>query len=224
MKNTYVEQRLAGIQNILMGVHQQSAALSASSRGLERQGFIDDFLGKVFPPIYRFGTGDATDSSNNRSGQLDVVVEFPFAPSLPSVGGGATTRLYLAEAVAAVIEVKSDAAGQWNEALHTASQLAPLRRSFGAGMIFGNGPSAEIPLFVVGYTGWKQINTVVNHVESNPSIAGVLIIDSGIFVSSPKFGGIQATGPWALWGLISCLHSITNSLQAASTNPLDYAL
>ena len=59
------------------------------------------------------GTGDATDAGGNRSGQLDVVVEYPFAPSLPL--GVGTTRLYLAEGVAAVVEVKSDAAGQTDD-------------------------------------------------------------------------------------------------------------
>jgi hypothetical protein len=34
------------------------------------------------------------------------VVEFPFSPTLPSVGSTPATRLYLAEGVAAVIEVK----------------------------------------------------------------------------------------------------------------------
>ena len=51
---------------------------------------------KGLPPIYRFGTGDATDSTGNKSGQLDVVVEYPFSPSLPVVGTG-QSRLYLAE-------------------------------------------------------------------------------------------------------------------------------
>jgi hypothetical protein len=34
---------------------------------------------------------------------------------------------------------------------------------------------------------------------------------------------LEATGPWALWGLISALHTITNALQSASTDPLSYA-
>ncbi len=79
--------------------------MSDSSKGSEREHFIDLFLKEVFPPSYRFGTGDALDSAGNKSGQLDVVVELTFFPSLPALGGG--SRLYLAEGVAAVIEVKS---------------------------------------------------------------------------------------------------------------------
>jgi hypothetical protein len=139
MANAHVIQRLAGIQHILNGVHAASSSLSAASRGHERQAFIDNFLANVLPPVYRFGTGDATDAAGNRSGQLDVVVEYPFSPTLPSVGGTGTTRLYLAEGIAAVIEVKSNAMSQWKEAVHTASLLAPLKRSFSAAMTFGAG-------------------------------------------------------------------------------------
>ena len=198
--------------------------MSASSKGTERQTFIDNFLSNVLPPIYRFGTGDATDAAGQRSGQLDVVVEYPIAPSLPAVPGGGSTRLYLAESIAAVIEVKSDLSSQWNEAEHTAAQLAPLRRSFGATMTFGGFPPAQhIPLFSAAYTGWKTVQTAQTRLAASSDISGILIIDSGLFVSSQQFGGIVASGAWALWGLICILHLITNSLQAASTDPTVYA-
>src|SRR5690242_12312013 len=102
--------------------------MSSASKGEERASFIDSFLANVLPPIYRFGSGDCTDTSGHRSGQLDVVVEYPFAPSPPSVAGSSPTRLYLAESVAAVIEVKSNIAAQWRQAAETAAKLAPLRR------------------------------------------------------------------------------------------------
>jgi hypothetical protein len=196
--------------------------MSSSSKGTERESFIDEFLSKVLPPVYRFGTGDATDTTGNKSGQLDVVIEYPFSPTLPSVGSG-QSRLYLAEGVAAVVEVKSDVSSQWGQACHTAAQLAPLKRSFSASMNIGMAPSAEIPLFVAAYTGWKQVQTIQQNLAKEPNIAGVLVIDTGVFVSSPQYGGMQATGPLALWGLICSLHTITTSLQAASTSPIQYA-
>jgi hypothetical protein len=224
MPNHYVLNRLVGIQNMLRAVHQASTSLSTASRGTERQNFIDDFLSKVLPPVYRFGTGDATDVAGHRSGQLDVVVEYPFSPALPSVGGTAATRLYLAEAVAAVIEVKSDVAAQWAQAEQTANQLAPLRRRLGSAITFGGSPLDQIPLFVAGYTGWSTPAALERNLLASPNIAGVLVIDSGLFASSASYGRVRASGPWALWGLIACLHVITNSLQAASTDPLAYAI
>ena len=50
--------------------------------------------------IAGFGSGDATDVAGNRSGQLDVVLEYPFAPSIPA---GGKTKLFLAEGVASVV-------------------------------------------------------------------------------------------------------------------------
>jgi hypothetical protein len=221
MANQHVISRLAGIRAQLMAAHQASTALSNVSKGAEREAFVNDFLANVLPPIYRFGTGDATDIAGNRSGQLDVVVEYPFSPTLPSVGQS-KTRLYLAESVAAVIEVKSSLPGQWSEAERTLAALRPLRRSFGAVMTMGMSPPETLPLFVASYTGWKLKETVVEHVKDNPGIGGILIIDAGIFAAADMFGGWVVTGSAALWGLICCLYMVTNSLQAASTDPLEY--
>ncbi len=122
------------------------------------------------------------------------------------------------------MEVKSNIASQWKEAEQTAAQLALLQRNFSGQITIGaSAPADKIPVFVVGYTGWKNLATVEKKVNQNPDIAGVLVIDKGIFVSSDQYQGIIATGPWALWGLISALHQITNSLQAATTRPLIYA-
>lgn len=219
MPNAHVLQRLTGLQSILNGVHQSSIGLSSASIGQERAAFIEEFLAKVLPPIYRFGTGDATDASGAKSGQLDVVVEYPFAPSLPVVGAG-QSRLYLAESAAAVLEVKSNLANQWSDAVNTATALAPLRRSFGASMSFGNGPQPQIPLFAVGYTGWKNLATLQTNLNACAEIQGALVIDAGIYASK---SGLIAQGPLALWGLIVDLHFVTNSLQSASTNPTAYA-
>jgi len=222
MSNAHIFQRLAGIQKILVGVHQAGKSLSAASKGKEREAFIDSFLSEVLPSPFRFGSGDVTDENGNRSGQLDVVVEYPFMPSLP-IPGLTGTRLYLAESVAAAVEVKSDVSSQWDEVLNVARQLEPITRKFGATMTMGRAPTARIPLFAVGYTGWKRAETLRNRLK-DASVDGILVIDAGVFVSSPEFGVEAATGPWALWGLISCLHQATSTLKSTSTNPLRYAL
>jgi hypothetical protein len=56
MPNHLIESRLAGIQNILNGVHQASAGLSNETTGEERQAVIDSFLAAVFSksiPIWK---------------------------------------------------------------------------------------------------------------------------------------------------------------------------
>ncbi|MGY3330143.1 hypothetical protein ACVILI_003160 [Mesorhizobium sp. USDA 4775] len=219
MPNPHIFQRLTGLQIILNGIHQSSVGLSAATIGQERAAFIDEFLAKVLPPIYRFGTGDVTNSAGAKSGQLDVVLEHPFGPSLPVVGSG-QTRLYLAESVAAVIEVKSNLAGQWQAANATADALASTPRTLGATLSFGNPPSPQIPLFAVGYRGWASIDALTTQVTASPNVTGALVIDPGLYASKT---GFSATGPLALWGLICDLHYATVPLLSAVINPVEYA-
>lgn len=213
--------RLAGIQKSLVGVYESGSGLSTASRGREREQFIDLFLARVLPPGYRFGSGDAIDSHGCRSGQLDVVVEHSFLPSLPALGG--STRLYLAEGIAAVIEVKSDLAKQWKEVESTAAAMRPLKRQFRVpGLTPYGPPSEQVPLFAVGYTGWRQLETVRQKAASG-TVDGILIIDSGLFSTRPDFpDGVFAEGSLSLWGLISALHYCTSSIVANGFSPIEY--
>ena len=222
MSNEYVYQKLMGIQSALVGLHQGGAKGSTASRGEDREGFILHFLNAVLPPLYGFGSGDATDKSGRRTGQLDIVVEYPFAPALPPGTGRHKNKLYLAECIAAVIEVKSDVARQWKEVTRTSAKLKNLRRDFGAQMLTGYPPQEVVPLFAVGYEGWSTIKSLRSKLAVNPEIAGILIIKHGLFAFSRSLGAGEATRPWALWALICALHDITNGLRASSPNPWEY--
>lgn len=222
MANPFLLERLGGIQSALLSIHQAGGGMSNSSKGTEREHFLNRFLREVLPPSFRFGTGDITDISGNRSGQVDVVVEYPFLPSLPAVTEG--PRLYLAEGVAAVIEVKSDVAAQWSEVEATAASVKRLTRDFRATVTMGGpGPERQVPVFAAGYKGWKKQETVEDHVASGV-VDGILVIGPGIFVSRAEFLGIKAPGPWALWGLICCLHHAAAPLKGTSAHPLRYSL
>lgn len=221
--NQHIATRLAGIQEMLMGAHRAGSSMSTASRGSERAAFVDKFLCEVLTPQFRFGDGDATDRAGNRSGQLDVVVEYPWVPSLPVVGSN-RPRLYLAEGVAAVIEVKSDLTRQWDEVKHTSTQLKRLERHYGGGIISGFQPPTQIPLFAVGFTGWKTSQPIQQRLNEG-DVEGILVIDAGLFASVPLFQGITASGVWSLWGLIACLHQVTSVVSSlAGGVPLTYAL
>lgn len=215
--NEHLMQRMAGLQSILNAVYQSNVGLSSATKGGEREAFINEFLSRVFPPTYRFGTGDVTDKFGKKSGQLDVVIEHPLAPSIPALGFGGS-RLYLAECVAAVIEVKSNLSGQWLEAVSTASALSPIRPQF-AGTQIGNTYRPDVPLFAVGYTGWKSHQTVLEKVKSEHSIQGALIIENGLYANKH---GLVATGPFALWAFISDLHTEITRMSIAGVGLMDY--
>jgi len=126
--NTYVETRIKGLIEILNNSYEAGNHLSSATKGNERELFIGEFLSKVYPPYIRFGTGDITDINNQLSGQVDIVVESPFLFSFPIHANG--PRLYLAEGVAAALEVKSDITGQWGEVIATTSKIKKLRRRY----------------------------------------------------------------------------------------------
>jgi hypothetical protein len=221
MQGEELKQRLAGIQKSLMGLFYSGVGLSSASRGQERERFIDLFLCKVLPPGYRFGTGEAIDSFGYKSGQLDVVVEFTFFPSLAAFAG--QPRLYFAEGVAAVIEVKSNLAKQWKEVQNTSSALRPLQRLFKApGFTPFGPPSKKIPIFAIGYKGWKDLE-IVKRKANEGIVDGILIIEQGLFSTSLEFpNGMYAQGPFGLWGLICSLHFCALSIVINSVSPIEY--
>lgn len=214
--------------------------MPSASRGDEREKFIRLYLKQAFPNSFRFGSGQITDKEGEKSGQLDVVVEYPFLPSLPLVGDDGGPRLYLAEGVAAVIEVKSDVASQWSQVERTLEKLADVKRRFGRVLKRMVGPGADgmtreipdhidpVPFFVAGYTGWKNREPLESRVGgrdklSDTAVDGILVIDEGLFVSSRRFGSWTGTGDWSLWGLICSLEMAVNDIKQMGANPLHYS-
>ncbi len=225
-----IKERLSGIQQMLLGARAAGLSLSSATKGREREVFVNGFLAEVLPPHFRFGSGDAIDHKRRRSGQLDIVVEYPFLPSLPLVMGR-SPRLYLAEGIVAVIEVKSDVASQWSEVEATAQQLLPLQRAYGyeGGISIGPRAMPSIPLFAVGYGGWKTFETVHQHVDATKGINGVLVIEHGHFSGTypylnekgeaqPPFARQAKGSPLALWELITCIHYAGSMVTSATKN------
>ena len=154
--------------------------MSSATKGTERELFVEVFLKNVLPLGYRFGTGDITDVHSHRTGQIDLVVEHFTTPSFPLVGA-AIPRLYLAEGVAAAIEVKSDLSSQWDEVVDTGRGVAQLQLTSGA----------HVPYFAVGYRGWKQLDTLEKHAcaatDAGARMTGVLCLDPPLFIGGRLF-------------------------------------
>jgi len=228
LDNTHLRQRLEGILQILKGAHTGSSANSSYTKGTEREAFIHGFLRAVLPATVRFGSGEVTDTHNNISGQLDVVVEYPLLPSVPLMPG-LESRLYLAEGVAAVIEVKSNLSSQWSQVTATADKLGNVRRHFGETRSLRNRhPVERIPLIAVGYEGWQDPETLKRKLEETPSVAAILDLGIDFFCAKLPFMQVQANGTRALavldyyapgvdalWGLVSVLNEHINDLAGA---------
>lgn len=161
----------------------------------------------------------------NRSGQIDIVIEYPFLPSFPMPGG--TDRLYLAESVAAAIQVKSNLSSQWNEVEDTTTSLRKLQRRWtsisGAlgNASFYKGLATPIPYLAVAYTGYKSVESLQERLQKTSEEArptGVLVVDSGAFVC----GDTYAIGELGLYGFAVVLTQMINAVGSADADLTAY--
>ncbi|MCD6216303.1 hypothetical protein J7L05_00405 [bacterium] len=183
MKNEVLNNRFEGILDILMGAFKAGKKGSNVTKGFEREIFINQFLRSIFPPQFRFGSGEIIDINGNLSGQVDIVIEYPFLPSFP-LSGLESPRLYFAEGVAAVIEVKSNLRHQKAQIIKKAKQINNVKRQRysiqEANYITES--LQKIPFYVVGFEGWSKIDYLVKYQTSNP-INGILQINKKWFFS-----------------------------------------
>lgn len=174
-----VERRVDAIRKQLLAGFAAADGLSSATRGTEREQFVNGFLEQVFPTPFRFGTGDIVEKGRRRSGQVDIVVEYPFIPSFPALGAG--PRLYLAEGAAAVIEVKSNLRNQKNEVIKTATKVKELRvvedaiQRIGHPLCYGT-----IPVLATGFYGWKQPRGI-------KKLLGDDLVDAALQLEPPAF-------------------------------------
>lgn len=126
--NKTLEQRLNAIFSILDIKFASGKGLSSASQGRERELFVNTLLNDIFPLNFRFGSGEIVDQNGLQSTQMDIVLEKPIGYSFPSDALG--PRLYLAENVAAVIEIKSDLPNKWSEVAAASEKLSKLNRVY----------------------------------------------------------------------------------------------
>lgn len=205
-----VAARLLGLQRILLAMFDAGIAMSSASKGTERELFVSSFLRQLFPPSVRFDSGDITDVNRRVSGQVDIIVEAPTLFSLPAILGG--PRLFLAEGVAAAIEVKSNLSSQWTQveakaqAVHkltvlerkyTPEQKLALAQSLfpGSKVTTFDAPTdpvrmkdGGIPFMAVGFDGWEDLETVRKHANE---VGSVLVLRHALF-AGPRGSGVGA--------------------------------
>jgi len=123
-----LNERLEGLFDVILARYKSGSSMSSATKGNERELFVSEILKNVFPSHFRFSSGDIVDTKKRQSGQVDIVLEKPIGYSFPQIQNG--PRLFLAENVAAVVEVKSDLQRQWNEVLNSSAKVSKLHRSY----------------------------------------------------------------------------------------------
>ena len=245
--NVALKTRIDGVFNLLTSSFQAGAELSSATKGTERELFVSAFLSQIFPPHYRFSSGDVTGHSNQRSGQIDIVLEFPRGFSFPFHPSG--PRLFFAEGVAAAIEVKSNLTDQWDEVVSTGTKLRQVQRRFdadfyeamaleletGKAKYLGGDPKAlaaslrargrdipnragtNIPFFAVGFGGWKSREKLEEKLECGV-VDGIFVIESQIYASLN--GPAFASGSYSMLMFLEALEN--ELLKTTMPLPVSY--
>ncbi|MBS0264524.1 MAG: hypothetical protein JSS02_21500 [Planctomycetes bacterium] len=226
--NVALRSRLEGLHRGLMAGHLTGRDASTASKGRDRETFISSFLQRILPPGYRFGHGDLIDAFEGCSGQIDIVIEFPFFPSAAGIGE-TNSRVYPCEAVGVAIEVKSDIEAQWDEFQQTHKKVNSLQTAAGAVQCRTNLGIFErvCPVFGVGYTGWKKLSSVIDRVGPGKP-AGILIIDKGIFCANEVFrrrriSNIDGDPEKSLWMFACCVFECAQAYRSVGIMPAAYA-
>jgi hypothetical protein len=229
---TTLRARLQGIRTILMAHHSAGSQLPSAAKGSEREVLVREFLAKVFPPVFRFGTGAMVDSRGHSSGQLDVVIEFPLLPSFPTPG--APDRLYLVESAAAVLEVKSDLAAQWKQVIRSAAKVRSLKRNGAShqsvnpsGTVSAFGPTeSRVPFLAIGYCGpakGERLQHMLNQCKPTERPDALLVIESGAYSGCDLAGQTQpSSGPAGLLSFTNDLAWLIRNVTTASPNVGSY--
>lgn len=249
MRNKILYQRLEAVQDMLNANYRSVINSPSAVKGVSRSDFINNYLKNSVPQGLRISTsGEIIDNQNNCTGELDIILENGHFPNIP-IANVDSARLFFAEGVAAVIEVKSNLQSQWAEAVSTGSKLKEITREFGntfassyngcQDIIFNMTidnleppmdemlPEARllknIPYFVVGYTGWEKIETLKSKLSENHGIiSGILQIDKGFFIGDDGFKNLETVGPLSLLAFINVIYESFNYIKSTNADIFSY--
>lgn len=211
--------RLQAIQQALVAAHQDRGPSAIS--GYVREQTIRQLILPSLPIKYRSTTGQIIDQYGGKTGQLDVIIENSMFPSIaaPSI---ADVRLVLAEGVSSVVEIKSTLPSQWEQVLSTRDKLYPIQRRYRVGSITRGQVPERIPLFIIAYQGWNQIETLRSKINEE-CIDGILVRQPLPLFAGRLYDDVcTATEENALWAFICALHFRATQILDATCDLFAY--
>jgi hypothetical protein len=195
-------------QRELYNAYKASAALGHSvPKGNERELITSQFLTQHMPPVVQASQGILVDQdtldfkqlNQTNCPQLDLLLVTSNLPQLTFYGG---SRIFLAESVAVVIEVKTNLSVAEIERIlkHCKKVKERKRQIFGMYWAEPNdptsGPSEKVPYYVVSFDSSKTAQEIMTLFKKKSSELGLSEEDQkgafpdGIFILNPEIGTI----------------------------------
>lgn len=137
-------------------------------KGYGREALVREFLATHLPDQIEYLTGEIIDPFDGRSGQVDIILQAKSQPKVPLL---ANLHLAFAEAVVAVIEVKSTLTTQHlNAALDQFTVLKALRRNLRLKLNDSSVPLTSMPCVVFAFSGLGKeavLNNINEYAKTN---------------------------------------------------------
>ncbi len=195
-------------QHELYNAYKTSAALGHSvPKGNERELITSQFLTQHMPPVVQASQGILVDQdtldfkqlNQTNCPQLDLLLVLSSLPQLTLYGG---SRIFLAESVVAVIEVKTElTASELDRSLEHCAKVKERKRQV-FGMYWAEpddpttGPSEKVPYYVVSFDSSKNAQQIMTILKEKSTEAGLseedqkAIYPDGIFILNPDAGTV----------------------------------
>jgi len=105
LQHRILSEHFAKVKNKLLEYSKHfDIANHGDVKGYGREVLVSEFLESHLPDQIKFITGEIIDPKDNRSGQVDIILQLKDYPNIPLLGN---VQLALIETVISVIEVKS---------------------------------------------------------------------------------------------------------------------
>ncbi|MFH4749821.1 DUF6602 domain-containing protein [Vibrio harveyi] len=216
------KEKLENLHSSLMSAHNDTAGYTSPVLGSEREIVTKKLLSHILPPSYRIGSGAIIDQKGRKTGHIDAVIEQPYSLSFPIASDA--NRLYVAAAVGATFEIKSNLYSQRDEALNKVKEIKNIHRYISVDKELVIYDELKIPTFIVSFKGHKTIKGIQDRFFS---FDGSLVSPDGVFViESEVFYGRSSAGSWyeakgkaeSMLAFISC---VTESLRKSHEHKFD---
>jgi hypothetical protein len=221
-----LKERIAAIQKIAIAHYEAGAGMANAAIGAEREVFVQELMQKIFPNAYRFSSGEIIDRNSQRSGQVDLALEFPNEPTFPSPV--ANERLMFAESVIVVFEIKSSWR-QIDQVISKTKMVKALYRDIKWTMSLDDNEGdprfpadaleleKRIPVIGVFYNGPVNYDTVkdtYHKLGANEQPTALLTLDHGHFI----YNGTELTGPDGVFGMLCLLSEMANKTAISNSS------